>query len=392
MNLPRKTVLAFGVVTVLGSAALLVRAADDKTGAAGASAGAPGPQAVAPGRPALTVSVTSAQRDAWPQTVAANGSIAAWQELAVGAELQGLRLVELRAQVGDHVRRGELLARLQSDTLAADLAASRASLQEAEALLDEAQANAERARQLLPGGAMSTQQGQQYLTGEATARARVATLKARLAADELRLAQTRILAPDDGVVSARPALLGGVVQPGQELLRLIRQGRLEWRAEVAAPDLARLKPGMPVRITPAGGSAVSGRLRMVAPTVDVATRNGLVYVDLPQPGPARAGMFARGEFELGRVDTLSLPQAAVVLRDGFAYVFKVDKDRKVQQVKVTVGRRVGDRVEITAGLDAQAQVVAQGAAFLADGDSVHVVAAPQAGTTGAAAATRTAGR
>ena len=116
---------------------------------------------------------------------------------------------------------------------------------------------------------------------------------------------------------------------------------------------------------------------MVAPTVDPATRNGIVYVDLPQPGTARAGMFARGEFEIGQAQGLSLPQSAVLLREGFSYVLKVGPDSKVQQVKVATGRRWGDRVEITGGIDKTMRVVAAGGGFLGDGDLVRVVdAAP----------------
>lgn len=329
-------------------------------------------------RPALTVSVVSPQPANWPKRLAAGGGVAAWQEVAIGAELQGLRLIELPVQVGDRVRRGQLLARLQSDSVQADLSISRAGLQEAEATLAEARANADRARRLEPDGALSAQQSQQWITSAATAEARVAAQKARVAADELRLRQTRILAPDDGIVSARTATQGTVVQPGQELLRLIRQGRLEWRAEVPAAELARIRPGSSVTLTPAGAaSPVSGRVRSVAPTVDPASRNGLVYVDLPQPGEARAGMYARGEFDLGGNDLLSLPQAAVLLRDGFSYVFEVGADQRVRQRKISTGRRQGDRIEV-GGLGAQARVVAQGAAFLADGDMVRVVAVPAA--------------
>lgn len=161
---------------------------------------------------------------------------------------------------------------------------------------------------------------------------------------------------------------------------MIRQGRLEWRAEVAATELALLKPGMSAIVTPANGAAIQGTIRMVAPTVDTQTRNGLVYVDLPAPGMAKAGMFARGEFELGSAPGLTLPQSAVLLRDGFSYVLRVvtaGTNAKVAQTKVTVGRRVADRIEITGGLDAAARVVASGGAFLADGDTVRVVdAAP----------------
>ena len=195
---------------------------------------------------------------------------------------------------------------------------------------------------------------------------------------ELRLSQTRVLAPDDGVISARNATVGAVLPAGQELFRLIRQGRLEWRAEVPATDLAKVKPGVEVQVqTPAGGQ-IAGKVRMVAPTVDDKTRNGIVYVDLQKGGDAKAGMFTRGDFAIGAGQALVLPQSAVVLREGFSYVMRVGADNRVSETKVTVGRRVGDRIEITAGLDAKAQVVASGGAFLADGDTVKVVAATPA--------------
>jgi HlyD family secretion protein len=335
-------------------------------------------------RAALTVNLVAPQLGQWPQTLAANGNISAWQEAVIGAEAAGLRLTEVLVNVGDRVKRGQLLARLKSDTLAADLAATRAALAEAMAAADEARANADRARQLQPTGVISLQQITQWLTGEATARARVDALRARLTADELRLAQTRVTASDDGLISARSATVGGVVQPGQELFRLIRGARLEWRAEVPASDLLRLKPGLAVKVTPAGGTTLVGKLRMVAPTVDAATRNGIVFVDLPQAGDARAGMFARGEFEFGSSQGMTLPQSALLLRDGFSYVFRVGADAKAVLTKVSVGRRVGDRVEITGGLDASAQVVAAGAGFLSDGDTVRVVNNPVAAIPAAA--------
>ena len=354
-----------GVAALLGIAAA-VRAAETRPALAASTP-----------RASLTVTVATPQVARWPLTVAANGSIAAWQEASIAAEAQGLRLTEVRVNVGDRVKRGQVLALLAADTLAADAAATRASLVEAEATQAEAAANAERARQLQASGAISAQQIQQYVTAETTAQARAAALRARIQADAVRLAQTRIVAPDDGLISSRSATLGAVPQPGQELFRLIRRERLEWRAEVAAAELARLKPGMAVTLTPAGGATVKGTLRMLAPTVDASTRNGLVYVDLPQPGSARAGMFARGEFAVGEQEALTLPQNAVLLRDGFSYVFLVGAGNKVQQVKVAVGQRSGDRIAITAGLDAKASVVAQGAGFLADGDVVRVVVAPK---------------
>lgn len=341
-------------------------------------------------RAALTVTVVTPAPAAWPRTVAANGSIFAWQDASVGSETPGWRIAEVRAQVGDSVRRGQVLAVFATELAEADLAQQRAALAEAEALLAEATNNANRARELQPSGVLSTQQTQQLLTAERTAAARLEAQRAALAAQQLRLKQAQVLAPDHGIISARLATVGAVVQPGQELFRLIRQGRLEWRAEVTAADLAQIKVGQAVQVNPVGAGPTAGRVRMVAPTVDPATRNGLVFVDLlpgasAAPSGVRAGMFARGEFEVGNGQALTLPQSAVLQREGFSYVFKVAADNKVQQAKVSVGRRVGDRIEVIGGLQPGERIVAQGAGFLGDGDLVRVVDAA-GGATGPAGA------
>ena len=330
----------------------------------------------APPKPALTVNVTQPQSAALPLRVRANGNIAAWQEASIGTEANGLRLADVKVNVGDVVKRGQLLATFAPDTMQADVAQIRASVAEAEATLAEASSNAQRARGLQATGALSEAAINQYYTAERTARARLDAQRALAQMQQLRLKQTQVLAPDFGVISARSATVGAVLPAGQELFRMIRQGRLEWRAEVAAADIASLKPGMPAVVTAGSGPALKGTVRMVAPTVDPQTRNGIVYVDLPGSGAsgnARAGMFAHGEFEVGSGAGLTLPQSAVLLRDGFSYVLRVGADSKVAQVKVGVGRRVGDRIEITDGLDAQARVVAAGGGFLADGDTVRVV-------------------
>ena len=329
-------------------------------------------------RPALTVTATQAQRGELAVRLEAGGSIAAWQEASVGTEANGLRLAEVLVNIGDRVQRGQVLARFAADTVRADLAQIRAAVAEAEATLADAAANAQRARELQTSGALSQQQINQYLTAERTAKARLDAQRAAAEVQQLRLKQTQVLAPDAGVISARSATVGAVLPAGQELFRLIRQGRLEWRAEVPAAELARLAPGMKAKVQLGADAAVVGTLRMVAPTVDAQTRNGLVYVDLPASPLARAGMYARGEFEVGQGSGLTLPQTAVVLRDGFHYVHRIGADGKVAETKVQVGRRVGDRIEILAGLDAQARVVAAGGGFLVDGDLVRVVAAPPA--------------
>ncbi|RZL90192.1 MAG: efflux RND transporter periplasmic adaptor subunit, partial [Variovorax sp.] len=273
-------------------------------------------------------------------------------------------------------------------TVQAEVGQARASVMEAEANAAEAAANAQRARALEPSGALSASQINQYLTAEKTAQARVEAAKATLVAQQLRLDYTRVAAPDDGVISARNATVGSVVGSGTELFRLIRQGRLEWRAEVTSAELGRIGVGTPVAVTTAGGAQLKGRVRMVAPTVDPQTRSALVYVDLPAltsaagaGSSALPGMFARGEFSFGGTAALTVPQQAVVVRDGFSYVLRINADNRVSQLKVTTGRMAGANVEITSGLAADARVVAQGAGFLNEGDLVRVTTAAPAAAT-----------
>jgi len=374
--------LALVAVLVLGAAAIWAMTQDSKDrGERKNSMVADSPKITAAARPALTVMAITPQRVEWPRMLAANGNIAAWQEAVISAEISDLRLTEVRVNVGDRVQQGQVLARLSKDSVEAALSESRAAVAEAEAMLAEARANGDRARQYQATGFLSAQHINQYLTAEKTALARLNAARARMQAEQLRLAKTTVRAPDAGVISARTATVGSMTQPGQELFRLIRGGRLEWRAEVSAADLGKLKPGVTATLTAPNGARVEGRVRMVAPTVDPQTLNGLVYVDLPvaEAGDAlRAGIFARGEFELGRARAVSLPQSAVLLRDGFSYVFRLDDQNKVTQTKVAVGQRMGDQIEIVGGLAADARVVASGAGFLADGDLVRVVDAPAA--------------
>lgn len=353
------------------------RAADDKP------AGAP--------KAALTVTTTAPQAASLPVKLAANGNVAAWQEAVISSESSGLKLTDVRVNVGDAVRAGQVLAVFAPDAVNADVAQARASLLEAEANAGDAVANAARARTLQTSGALSEQQINQYFTAEQTAKARIASAKAALATQQLRLRYTQVTAPDSGLISARNATVGSVVGAGTELFRMIRQDRLEWRAEVTSAELPRLKVGTTALVKSASGAELRGKVRSIAPTVDPQTRYALVYVDLPASAagaaPFKAGMFASGQFELGASSALTLPQQAVVVRDGFSYVFRLNGDQRVSQVKVRTGRRLDDRLEVLDGIQANQQVVLGGAGFLNDGDLVKAVGAGSTGSTGSAGLT-----
>jgi RND family efflux transporter MFP subunit len=330
-------------------------------------------------KPALTVTTTRPSAAKLPIKLAANGNVTAWQEAIIGSESGGLRLTDVKVNVGDVVKKGQVLAVFSADSVNADVAQARAALMEAEANAGEAVANAARARTLQSSGALSAQQISQYMTAETTARARIASAKAALSSQQLRLKYTQVVAPDSGVISARTATVGSVVGVGTELFRMIRQGRLEWRAEVTASELASLKPGTSAVVKAANGSELTGKVRMIAPTIDPQTRSALVYVDLPASvganAPFKAGMFASGQFELGTSDAVTVPQQSVVVRDGFSYVFRLNQDQRVSQLKVQAGRRLADRIEVVSGLAPDALVVVNGAGFLNDGDMVRNVPA-----------------
>lgn len=346
-------------------------------------------QATAAPKPALTVDTVQPSRAELPIRLAADGDIQAWQEAIIGSELNGLRLAEVLVNVGDRVKKGQVLARFAGESVDADLAQAKAALLEAQANAAEAEANANRARKLEATGALSAQQIQQFYTAEQTAKARVASAKAAVDAQALRRRHVQVVAPDDGVISDRKATVGAVPNVGSELFRMIRKGRLEWRAEVTSAELGRIDSGTEATVEAANGALIKGKVRMVAPTVDPQARVALVYVDLQNPKdksvPAKAGMFARGEFHLGMSSALTVPQQAVVMREGFTYVFQVNPDKRVTQVKVQTGRRIGNQVEILQGLKPDATVVASGAGFLNDGDLVRIANAGESAVQPASA-------
>lgn len=364
--------------------------ADVSRAAAAPVADAPARAGSGTAKAALTVSTVLVKPVNLAQNFSANGGVYAWQEAGVGAEVQGLRVNDVRVDVGQSVQRGQVLATFAADGVLADIAVARAGVAEAQANANEAQANADRARSLQNTGALSNQQIQQMLTLEQSARARLDSAKAALDAQQVRLKHTQVVAPDSGTIVQRNVAVGAVAGPG-DLFRLIRQGRLEWRAEVTSSELARVQPGAEVFVTAPGGAVARARVRMIGPTVDAQTRAGLVYVDLlgMREGEKLAlgaafkpGMFAKGDFVFGNSSALTIPQQAVVVRDGFSYCFVVGTDGRVAQRKISVGRRSsaqdGGVVEVLSGLEPGAQVVAGGAGFLNDGDLVKVVQAAAA--------------
>jgi RND family efflux transporter MFP subunit len=330
------------------------------------------------GTPALTVTVAQPLQTEWPETIAASGAVEAWQEASVGAQVGGQRISEVLAEVGDVVERGQVLARLDTEVLNAELRELEAALLQAEASLAEAHANRERAERLRASGAMSEQEILQFVTRAAVAEAQVAAARARIDSQRLRLRFATIVAPDAGAITARSAMLGAITQVGEELFRMIRQQRLEWRGELTAEQLGRVATGAAVELELPNGGKARGTVRTVAPTMTPGSRLGIVYVDLDPGSPARAGMYAAGIIQLAPSPALVVPAASVVIRDGRSIVFTLERQAgpdlaTIAARFVTLGRRRQGQVEVLGGIDTGDRLVEQGAGFLSDGDLVRIV-------------------
>jgi RND family efflux transporter MFP subunit len=322
-------------------------------------------------KPALTVTAAAVRSAEVPRTVLASGAVHPWQEVIVGAEVGGYRVAEVLVDVGSVVRKGQVLVRLSTDMLNADVASRRAALRSAEARALNAAAALRRGKAVSASGALSAADLDRLEAEEVAAQAQVETSRSDLAMAELRLRYTQVIAPDDGVITARTVSVGQIAQAGGEMLRLLRQSRVEWRAEVPEAVMPQLRAGQPVTINTAAGQSIAGTVRTVAPTVQASNRTGLVYVDITR-GEARPGMFARGTIETGRGAATLAPAASLVVRDGYGYLFVLGQGDVVQRRSVQSGSVHGDEVEILSGVQPGERVVVKGAGFLQDGDLVAV--------------------
>jgi HlyD family secretion protein len=362
---------------------------------------------VGPATPAPATSVAKAEMHEVVEALSVTGTLAAREEVLVGAEVDGLRIMEIDADVGDRVGAGQVLARLDHAQLDAQLAQSEANIAKAEAAMlqaqasiDEAQATAaqsqsslERAQTLRASGNTSVEQLQARQTDAKVTVARITAAQqtalsaaadkslAEAQRDEiaLRIARAEIKAPVAGVLSERQARIGAVVGlSSPPLFRLIRDGEVEFLAEVTESGMPRVKIGQAAELQLTGmAQPIRGMVRLVDPTVDATSRLGRVAVTLPAEAGLRPGVFAQGSIEIGRRRALTVPLSAVFFSADGAYVQSVSQN-VVNRRPVEIGF-VGDgRVEIRHGLAEGETVVLRAGSFLRQGDHIAPVQPPVA--------------
>lgn len=391
-------VISLGVLS-LGAFALHTSATKPKESA---------PAPTSKPRPSLTVTVQPVSSKSFPKTLSVSGSLAAWDELPIAAEASGLRIDKIYVDEGDRVRKGQVLATLNNRLLRAQMSQSearvskamagirqqQAAIREAEALKKQADQNFKRYDDLVRAGAISQQEAQSRQTTAATSQAKVdsarqslavsqsdlAAAKADLEEFKARMAQTQVLAPDDGFISKRQAKLGSVSGSSSALFTMVRAGRIELNAEVSELDLPGIKPGQAISITSDADPSkrYTGRVREIAPVVDAQTRIGLVRISLPPNSELRPGMFVRGSLSLGSAPALVIPETALLFKEGRPFVFvlkgePLKNSTALASVRsIQTGARNGGLVEVRSGLRAGENIILSGAGYLKDGDTVRI--------------------
>lgn len=349
----------------------------------------------------LSVETVMPNQDDIGATLSADGTINAKDTANVSARVTGVAIEQILVEEGDRVKAGQVLAVFDTNAMEQQVLQAEADVAEAEATLGNASADAARVLPLIDIDAISRQEADRYRTSEVRARAALQASEARLSNQRLTLKNASVIAPVSGVISEKMVEVG-MVAGGDPLFTIIKDGVLEWRAEIDPKLVSDITIGTPVRVSLPGGDSVMGQVTRIAPTA-ADNRQITIYASLTANAKVRAGMFQTGEFLLGSTNTQTVPNSAIVSNDGYDYVMLVTNITtqngktvgRIKQQRVMLGERLGDNVAVTEPLPSDSQVVKQGGSFLNDGDLVRVVtgtnqtanqvsATPNKATTGTA--------
>lgn len=357
-----------------GGASSEGEASADGGSAASVASDASTKEAAATREPAsLTVTTDTVRKARIAASIVANGVVAAHREVIIGAESSGLRLTEVAVKQGDTVEAGQVLARLDDSLLMAQLAEQDAAIDSARATLANAVATSDRSQRLVKSGTVSKETAEANATTVATARAALAQAEAARKTLEVQLARTVIRAPFAGVVSARPAVPGIIVQASSELVRIQENGALEARVDVPEHAVSALSPGAAATVTAPDGRTIDAALASLDEVVDTDTHLALAVIPLPQNSGLKAGMFVTARIETGGTDSLTVADKALTWQEGQTAVFRIAADDTVAAVPVAVGVRSEGRVAVSGELAIGDRVVTSGAGFLQDGNKVRLV-------------------
>ena len=327
----------------------------------------------------LSVETVMPSQESIGNTLSAEGTISAKDVANVSAKVNGVAIESVLVEEGQRVKAGQVLAIFDTDAVEQQVLQAEADVAEAEATLANASADAARVLPLLDIDAISKQEADRYRTSELRAKASLQASKARLSNQRLNLDNANVVAPVSGVISGKMAEVG-MVAGGEPLFTIIKNGVLEWRADIDPKLIGEVSVGTPVKVSLPNKQSVMGEVSRIAPTAD-NNRQITIYASLSANTAARAGMYQTGEFLIGSASMQTVPNAAIVSNDGYDYVMLVTGIKtqnnktsgRIKQQRVTLGERLGDSVAIKEPLPSESRVVKQGGSFLNDGDLVRIV-------------------
>lgn len=327
----------------------------------------------------LSVETVMPIQESIGNTLSAEGTISAKDVANVSAKVNGVAIESVLVEEGQRVKAGQVLAIFDTDAVEQQVLQAEADVAEAQATLANASADAARVLPLLDIDAISKQEADRYRTSELRAKASLQASKARLSNQRLNLDNANVVAPVSGVISGKMAEVG-MVAGGEPLFTIIKNGVLEWRADIDPKLIGEVSVGTPVKVSLPNKQSVMGEVSRIAPTAD-NNRQITIYASLSANTAARAGMYQTGEFLIGSASMQTVPNAAIVSNDGYDYVMLVTGIKtqnnktsgRIKQQRVTLGERLGDSVAIKEPLPSESRVVKQGGSFLNDGDLVRIV-------------------
>lgn len=331
---------------------------------------APKPSAPPSGPPVVSVMVPGTVLVS--DRVAAVGSISARRDMPVGVAGEGGMIAAIRAEAGQYVNRGQVLAEIDSAVQRAQLQQLQAAVVQAEADARLAQSELDRAQALVARGFISKADIDRRTATRDSARARANVARAQVREMQERINRLAIRAPEAGLVLQRMVEPGQVVSPGSgALFRIAAGGQMELRAKVAEQDMPQLAVGQTATVTPVGSSRTyAGTVWLLEPVIDPQTRLGMARVQLPAAADLRAGGFANVVIDGLQAQRPRVPQSAILSDNGESQVFIINDKNIVEKRRVTTGTIGKEGVAITAGLTGSERVVVSAGAFLRPGETV----------------------
>ena len=320
------------------------------------------------------ISVVTPGVRAVTSNVTFTGAVFARYDMPIGNDGDTGRVVAVYVEAGDHVQKGQVLARIDDSVLIPQVKRLEAALEQAQAQAALSAAEYKRALGVQAAGALSAEDIEKRRATAVTDAANVKVAAAQLAEAQARLNRTRIVAPIAGTVLTRRAEVGMIANPGGDaLFRVASGGEVEMRGQLAEQDLAQVKvgDGAIVRLTGLPQS-FDGKVRLLGAVIDPTTRLGEIRIALKPDAALRPGAFARGTVAVGNAQRPVVPQTAVLTDTQGPYVFIVNGQEHAERRAVRVADTSDHGVIIASGLDGSERVVTTAAGFLRDGEEVKV--------------------